>query len=585
MSRVTAFAAALLLALTGLARSGTAAEAALVLQLHAPASFRFAGYYAALWQGFYKAEGLSIEIRPGAERSQPAVDPVREIADGHAQLGTGTAQLVIRAAQGLPIVVLAQIFQRSGAAIYYRSDGDFSSPATLAKAKLGRLPASDILDIELATALRAEGIDASKLKSVPIEPGQAAAALADRSIDVAIGTPWTIPWEAYERGFTVKSFNPANYRVEFYGDSLFTLERIATTDPQTVQRFRSASLKGWEYALQHPAEIESRLIAEHPSPLPVSDTTGFLHYQGDVAQRLARYPDIQLGYANIERWTQIETAMRGVGALSRNADLAGFLYDADLPPPRPDNIKTWRLAGGIAAVFVALLAIGTWLVRRRPPARVAKTQPPPPAVTPPIAGALVRRPAAALPAPTAPGPAPPAPPLPAPIDLNAVLTPLERAIRRRVRGKVRCRLSLLPELWRCRVEPAPVAAIVLDLVQAAVDVTDADGSLIVGTRNFIFDDDNIADYPGGRIGEFARITVRDSGPGLSDAEFDQILDPEKTARPALARAGEAMHGLGGFARVESAVGVGTAVHLYFARVDERAERKADEAKPTAAVAE
>jgi signal transduction histidine kinase len=134
-----------------------------------------------------------------------------------------------------------------------------------------------------------------------------------------------------------------------------------------------------------------------------------------------------------------------------------------------------------------------------------------------------------------------------------------------VRGKVRCRFSLAPELWPCRTEGGQVAAAVLDLVGAATAVMDADGTLVVGTRNFIFHEGNIADYPGGRLGAFARITVRDSGPGLSDDELDRIADPQATVRPAVAKASAVMDRLGGFVRVESAEGVGTAIHLYFAR--------------------
>src|SRR6185312_15057903 len=93
------------------------------------------------------------------------------------------------------------------------------------------------------------------------------------------------------------------------------------------------------------------------------------------------------------------------------------------------------------------------------------------------------------------------------------------------------------------------------------------GTLIVGTRNFAFTADNIDDLPGGRLGEFARVTVRDSGPGLGDDEFAAILDPLHSARPPLARAAEVTRRLGGFVRVESAEGIGTAVHLYFARAD------------------
>src|ERR1700722_20811649 len=133
MSRMPAFAASLALVLIGAARPAAAADA-VVLQLHAPAQFEFAGYYAALWQGFYKDSDLAVEVRPGGARAQVAIDPVRELTEGRAQFGTGTMQLVIRSAQGLPLLLVAPIFQQSGAAVYYRGDSDFSSPATLVKA-------------------------------------------------------------------------------------------------------------------------------------------------------------------------------------------------------------------------------------------------------------------------------------------------------------------------------------------------------------------------------------------------------------------------------------------------------------------
>src|SRR5262249_34983128 len=148
--------------------------------------------------------------------------------------------------------------------------------------------------------------------------------------------------------------------------------------------------------------------------------------------------------------------------------------------------------------------------------------------------------------------APPEPPLAPTIDLNIVLAPLERRVRQRARGKVRCRFSLLPELWRCRTDGEGGAALVPDLAATAVKIMAADASLSVGTRNFAFTEETLADFPGGRLGDFARITVRDSGPGLTDAEFAAIFDPEHSSRPPLAETAAAVQRLGGFARVESA---------------------------------
>jgi ABC-type nitrate/sulfonate/bicarbonate transport system substrate-binding protein len=588
---MTAFVAALALALFGLPRPGAAADT-VVLQLHGPAQFEFAGYYAALWKGFYRDAGLAVEIHPGGLNGKTPIDPVRELAEGRAQFGTGNMQLVIRTAQGLPLLLMAPIFQESGAAVYYRADSDFSSPAALAKARLGRLPASDVLDIELITALRAEGIDPTRIKSVNIDASQIVPGLADKTIDAAVGSAWVVPWQAHERGVVLKSFNPANYRVEYYGDSLFTLRRVAAADPDTVEKFRAASLKGWEYALQHPDEIAGRLVSDPPSPPPVGDATGFARYQIDVARRLSRYPDIPLGYSNLDRWTQIEAGMLGAGVLQRSADLTAFVYN---PTPEPAQSPPRGVSGTLLRLIALIVALGVaawlglryWRGRPKQPARalgpVIEAAP----IEPPtIRRELFRRSRSEpVPPPPLPEIAPP-PPLPAPIDLNAIISPLERRIRQRVRGKVRFRFSLLAELWPCRTEGGPVAAIVLDLVAAATAIMDANGSLIVGTRNIVFDDSNMYDYPGARLGAFARITVRDSGPALTEAEFVRVFDPEASSRPTIAAAAVAVERIGGFIRVESAEGIGTAVHLYFARVAASPVEDVDASpRPTAEVAE
>src|SRR5438309_1984629 len=77
-----------------------AAEDKLVLQLHREPQFEFAGYYAALGKGLYREAGLTVDIKPGGA----AIDPVREVVERRAQFGTATAQLLIRAAQGEPLL-------------------------------------------------------------------------------------------------------------------------------------------------------------------------------------------------------------------------------------------------------------------------------------------------------------------------------------------------------------------------------------------------------------------------------------------------------------------------------------------------
>ena len=145
------------------------------------------------------------------------------------------------------------------------------------------------------------------------------------------------------------------------------------------------------------------------------------------------------------------------------------------------------------------------------------------------------------------------------------MTRLERILRGRVPRRVAFRLSLLPELWGCGVDPQAVRALVLDLVDAAAADLSGKGDLVVGTRNYAFTESNLPTTPGAQLGEYVRVTVRDNGLGLTDEALDNIFDAAATVRPSAALAKQTMQCIGGFVRVESAEGVGTAVHLYFPR--------------------
>jgi ABC-type nitrate/sulfonate/bicarbonate transport system substrate-binding protein len=562
MSRIMAFAMAAALA----ASANAAAAEKLVLQLHGPPQFEFAGYYAALWNGYYRASGLEVEIRPGAQRGQAPIDATHELIEGHAQFGTGSAELLIRAVQGQPLLLLAPIFQQSGAAIYYRADSDFASPAALATAKLGRLPASDILDVELTTALRAENIDPDKLKSVSIASGDIAAALAERRIDAAIGSAWELPWRAREKNLALKSVNPADYRVEFYGDTLFTTRRMAQTEPETVGKFRAASFEGWEYALQHPDEVAARMMTELPRPTGIPDAAGFARYQEDVARRLSRYPEIPLGHSNLDRWSRIEASLVSAGALIRSADPIDFIYDPDAEARDRNDQRAILILGGTLVGGLAAIGVLWGLRRWRPAAFFARRR------QRPETGAV---PIEEEPSMTTDG-------KPVATDLNYMLNRLERAIRDRIPRRIDFRLSLLPELWRCHADLDALRPVLLALVSGAVAELKREGSLIVGTRNFTMDVATAADSPGASAGEFARLTVRDNGPGFSEDALARILDPASTARPSAAAAAEAVRRLGGFLRVESAEGVGTAVHIYFPRVIEKKGEAAEPENPAAA---
>jgi ABC-type nitrate/sulfonate/bicarbonate transport system substrate-binding protein len=573
--------ALLLMALPGAA----VASDKIVLQLHRQPQFEFAGYYAALWKGFYKEAGLDVEIRPGSPPGAAPVDAMREVIERRARFGTGTAQLLVHAAQGAPLVLHAPIFQESDAAVYYRSDTNFSSPRVLLTARIGRLPPSNILDAQFRAALRSEGIDADKLKSVSLEPAGALPALADRRVDAVVGSAWELPWQARERSVAVKSLSLADYGPRFYGDGLFTSQRFANADPTTAQRFRDASIKGWQYALQHPDEIAGRIAAELTAQPSVADPAAFVRYQSEVARRLARFPDVPLGQSSPARWEEIQQVLIAVGAMSRTADLNAFLYK----PGAQSSGFVFMLALPIffaIAVLALFAAAGRWLWSRYRSSAASAQVPHLAALhnrqrlardwtglfsglRPGIARfrglvqmgfSRARQIAHQLALSTGGGR-----PRIRPTDLNTTLMGLKRSIGKRLPDVITCRFSLLPDVWLCEADAAALTPLILDLVAEAAAFMPTGGKLVVGTRHYKFENTVTAEFPGSAPGDYVRMTVRDSGRGLSPAGLERVFYPKGTARPAAAAAWQLTRRLGGFAAVESAEGVGTAVHLYFRR--------------------
>jgi signal transduction histidine kinase len=149
------------------------------------------------------------------------------------------------------------------------------------------------------------------------------------------------------------------------------------------------------------------------------------------------------------------------------------------------------------------------------------------------------------------------------IDLNAALAGVEESIRRSLPGDIKLRLSLHRQAPLCRGEVDCVSALVRLLVAEAASDMPKGGEVVIGTRQFAIGSANTAEFPGSVAGNYLRLTVRDNGGGLPAERLSKIFYPLETARPGAAAAWRLTRRLGAFATVESAEGVGTAVHLYF----------------------
>ncbi|QFY44028.1 diguanylate cyclase [Candidatus Methylospira mobilis] len=326
-----------LLAAHSLALAETALDK-VSLQLKWSHQFQFAGYYAAAEKGFYREAGLDVEIR----EAQSSDEPIQNVLSGKADFGVGTTDLLLLRGQGKPVVALAVIFQHSPLALLTRKDSGIDNLHELS----GRKLMIESHSAELIAYLQSEGLGFGKYLVAPhsFDIDDLLHGKADAMSVYVTDEPFSLK----KAGVAYNLFSPRAAGIDFYGDNLFTTEAQIQNHPERVKAFRAASLKGWEYAMQHPEEIVQLIYSGYGQKHSID------HLRFEAEKMIPLLPElVEIGHMNPGRWRRIAEVCAEQGMMRPDFDFKGFLYDPNQPPD-----FTWLYATLGGVLVFALMAGG-----------------------------------------------------------------------------------------------------------------------------------------------------------------------------------------------------------------------------------
>ncbi|MGE4110751.1 MAG: diguanylate cyclase [Burkholderiales bacterium] len=306
-----------------------------VLQLKWKHQFQFAGYYAAAEKGYYRDAGFAVDIREVREGQ----DPVDSVIDGQVDYGIGASELALHRGLGRPVVVLAVILQHSPLVLIARGGGA-KSVHDLAGKRVMLLPQ----ETELYAYLQREGMAREDITEVP--HSFAIDDLVQGRVEAQSGYSTDEPFQLKRMGFAHNLYSPRSSGIDFYGDTLFTSERVLKRDPQRVAAFREASLRGWQYAMEHPEEIADLILKRYSK----RHTREHLLFEADEMRRLMQPDLIRIGHVNPGRWNSIAGVYSEFGMLPQKYSLDGFIFDEAIP-----RDLGWYYRGLAIALVMALL--------------------------------------------------------------------------------------------------------------------------------------------------------------------------------------------------------------------------------------
>jgi len=288
--------------------NSTPALTPVTLQLSWLHQAEFAGFYAADQLGYFAEEGLQVSFVEGGS----AVDFIAPVVNGTAQFGVAQpADLILARAAGKPVRSIAVIYRRSPIVFFSHADLNITRPQDFVGKKIR---SAITLDQTIWATMARIDIQPDQYEIVYL-PGDISL-FASREVPVWVGFINVIALDVQRAGYEINIIYPDDYGIHFYGDVLITTDDLIARDPDLVQRFTRAVLRGWTFALENPdaiGEFVQKYNTEAEAAL-------------ENARMIASIPLVNtgedfIGWMKPEVWVGMEQTLREQNLLTNAVDV------------------------------------------------------------------------------------------------------------------------------------------------------------------------------------------------------------------------------------------------------------------------
>jgi NitT/TauT family transport system substrate-binding protein len=267
-------------------------------------------------KGFFKEEGLEVEMMPG----QGSTVSTKLVGNKEADFGLADATTTIMArSKGMPLVSLAVMHQRTHSGVFSLKESNIRKPKDL----IGKRVSSDLKSKkhnQFLAFLKKNNINPESVIIIPATGGGELEIMLIGQVDACLGIFNKVGPTLQKMGKEYNSILFDDYGIHLYDTCIITNEDIIKQKPDVARRFVRACLKGIRYTMEHPEEAVDNYIRHYPEGADKATTTLMLDGMFKVLESKAT-KEHGLGYQTKEGWEETQNLIFELGLIEKKLDV------------------------------------------------------------------------------------------------------------------------------------------------------------------------------------------------------------------------------------------------------------------------
>ncbi|MFH1560276.1 MAG: ABC transporter substrate-binding protein [Chloroflexota bacterium] len=271
-----------------------------------------AGFYVAQEKGYYRDEGLDVNIYVPANPE----DVLKTVGAGRDDFGVSyQAEVLLARGEGVPVKSIAALVQHPLNSIMVLEESGITRPRDL-KGKTVGITGIPFEEALFSAMLEYDGISAEDVTLVNVG-FDLAPALIGKKVDAIVGAYWTHESIVMEmQGYPISVLRMEEWGVpDFYELVLVASQDTVSEKPELVRRFLRATARGFADAIADPQGAVDVLVDANPETDKALETQGI-----DLLAPMWTKGAPTFGWQYQERWESLARWMKDQGLLKEEVD-------------------------------------------------------------------------------------------------------------------------------------------------------------------------------------------------------------------------------------------------------------------------